>query len=81
MWIDRLGGEPAVRAALDGLWPSALGLVDETLRPELSRRVEERLGGALHVEPVERGDHLPELAELWEEMTMVRRSAPAGAQW
>ena len=25
--------------------------------------------------------HTDELAPLWEEMTMVRRSAPAGAQW
>jgi len=28
----------------------------------------------------ERGEHGPELAELWEEMTMVRRSV-AGARW
>jgi ring-1,2-phenylacetyl-CoA epoxidase subunit PaaC len=28
----------------------------------------------------ERGEHVPELAELWEEMTMVRRSV-AGAAW
>jgi hypothetical protein len=33
------------------------------------------------VEPVPRGVHEAELAELWEEMTMVRRSAPEGAQW
>jgi ring-1,2-phenylacetyl-CoA epoxidase subunit PaaC len=29
----------------------------------------------------ERGEHTPELAELWEEMTMVRRSQPAGTKW
>jgi ring-1,2-phenylacetyl-CoA epoxidase subunit PaaC len=29
----------------------------------------------------ERGSHGPELAELWEEMTMVRRSQPAGTRW
>ena len=28
-----------------------------------------------------RDDHTPELAELWEEMTMVRRSQPAGTKW
>jgi len=28
-----------------------------------------------------RGDHTPELADLWEEMTMVRRSQPAGTTW
>ena len=46
------------------------------------RRVEARLGRTLpDVEPVPRGRHEAELAELLEEMTMVRRSAPAGAQW
>jgi ring-1,2-phenylacetyl-CoA epoxidase subunit PaaC len=29
----------------------------------------------------DRDDHSPELAELWEEMTMVRRSQPAGTKW
>jgi ring-1,2-phenylacetyl-CoA epoxidase subunit PaaC len=29
----------------------------------------------------ERGEHAPELTELWEEMTMVRRSQPAGTKW
>jgi ring-1,2-phenylacetyl-CoA epoxidase subunit PaaC len=28
-----------------------------------------------------RGEHTPALAELWEEMTMVRRSQPAGTRW
>jgi ring-1,2-phenylacetyl-CoA epoxidase subunit PaaC len=28
-----------------------------------------------------RDDHTPELAELWDEMTMVRRSQPAGTAW
>jgi ring-1,2-phenylacetyl-CoA epoxidase subunit PaaC len=28
-----------------------------------------------------RGDHTPQLTELWEEMTMVRRSQPAGTTW
>jgi ring-1,2-phenylacetyl-CoA epoxidase subunit PaaC len=28
-----------------------------------------------------RDDHTPELSELWEEMTMVRRSQPAGTRW
>ncbi len=32
------------------------------------------------VEPVERGEHSDELAELWEKMTVVRRSVP-GATW
>jgi hypothetical protein len=29
----------------------------------------------------ERGEHTAELPELWEEMTMVRRSQPAGTKW
>jgi ring-1,2-phenylacetyl-CoA epoxidase subunit PaaC len=29
----------------------------------------------------ERGEHAPELTELWEEMTIVRRSQPAGTKW
>jgi ring-1,2-phenylacetyl-CoA epoxidase subunit PaaC len=29
----------------------------------------------------DRGEHSPELTELWEEMTMVRRSQPAGTRW
>jgi ring-1,2-phenylacetyl-CoA epoxidase subunit PaaC len=29
----------------------------------------------------ERGAHSPELPELWDEMTMVRRSQPAGTKW
>jgi ring-1,2-phenylacetyl-CoA epoxidase subunit PaaC len=28
-----------------------------------------------------RDEHTPELAALWEEMTMVRRSQPAGTKW
>jgi ring-1,2-phenylacetyl-CoA epoxidase subunit PaaC len=82
MWIGRLGHESAVRAALEELWGRALGVVDEGLRPELSARLLEKLGWApQNAEAVGRSEHLPELGELWEEMTMVRRSAPAGAQW
>ena len=82
MWIDRLGGEPTVRKALDDQWRYALGIVDEKLRPDLVRRVHEKLGWEPQgAEPVERGTHFPEFEALWQEMTTVRRSAPAGAQW
>ena len=82
MWIDSLGSEPAVREALERLWGEGLGVVESGLRPELTRRLTERLGWSPgDVTVVERGAHLPELASLWEEMTMVRRSAPAGARW
>jgi ring-1,2-phenylacetyl-CoA epoxidase subunit PaaC len=75
LWAARLREEPRFRAAVEELWPYALGVVSEELRPELARRV-----GLDVVEAKERGEHTPELAELWEEMTMVRRSAP-GADW
>jgi len=86
MWADRLlgsdEGRPRLDEALAELWPYALGVLDEALRPELVRRVEARLGRAMpEAEPVPRGTHEEELAELLDEMTMVRRSAPAGARW
>ena len=86
MWIDRLLGTDEGRGrldeAIDELWPYALGVLDDALRPELVRRVEAKLGRTMpEVEPVARGRHEAELAELHEEMTMVRRSAPAGARW
>jgi ring-1,2-phenylacetyl-CoA epoxidase subunit PaaC len=82
MWIERLGEEPSVREALERLWGHALGVVTAEQRPEQTERLVRKLGWSPgDVTVVERGDHLPELTTLWEEMTMVRRSAPAGAQW
>jgi ring-1,2-phenylacetyl-CoA epoxidase subunit PaaC len=77
MWFDRLAGEPQVRAALEELWPYALGVLDDELRPRLAERVRIELPEA---DPVERGRHTEELTPLWEEMTMVRRSV-VGASW
>jgi phenylacetate-CoA oxygenase PaaI subunit len=86
MWIERLlateEGAAKLREAVEELWPYALGVLDDELRPELARRVAGRLPWPLpEAEPVTRGRHSEELRELWEEMTMVRRSAPAGTQW
>jgi ring-1,2-phenylacetyl-CoA epoxidase subunit PaaC len=86
MWVDRLLGSDEGRErldeALDELWPYALGVLDAELRPELVREVEAKLGRTMSAaEPVGRGRHEAELAELHEEMTTVRRSAPAGARW
>jgi ring-1,2-phenylacetyl-CoA epoxidase subunit PaaC len=86
MWVDRLLGAPEGRErlneAVDELWPYALGVLDDELRPALRERAEAKLGRKLpDVEAVPRGVHEAELAELWDEMTIVRRSAPAGAQW
>ena len=86
MWLQRLraadDGRARLDKALDELWPYGLGVLDDGQRPELRRRLEEGLGRPLpDAAPVERGTHEPELAELLDEMTMVRRSAPAGARW
>jgi 1,2-phenylacetyl-CoA epoxidase catalytic subunit len=86
LWIDRLlssdEGRDRLHEAVDELWPYALGVLDDELQPELRRRAEARLGRSLpDVEPVPRGRHEAELAELLEEMTTVRRSAPEGSQW
>ncbi len=76
LWHARLRDEPRFREAVAELWPYALGVVTPAQRAELARRV-----GLDQVAAIERGAHTDELAELWDEMTMVRRSAPAGAQW
>jgi ring-1,2-phenylacetyl-CoA epoxidase subunit PaaC len=76
MWRERLHDEPRFRAAVDELWPYALGMLPPDQREQLATRLMRN-----EVEPVERGVHTDEFAPLWEEMTMVRRSAPAGAQW
>jgi 1,2-phenylacetyl-CoA epoxidase catalytic subunit len=33
------------------------------------------------LDSAQRGEHTAELTDLWEEMTMVRRSQPAGTKW
>jgi ring-1,2-phenylacetyl-CoA epoxidase subunit PaaC len=76
MWHDRLRDEPRFQRAVEELWPYALGVLPAELRGELVTRV-----GLAEVEAIDRGTHTDALAPLWEEMTMVRRSAPAGAQW
>ena len=75
MWAARLRDEPRFRTAVNELWPYALGVLEPEQRAELARRV-----GLDVVEAKERGEHTPELAELWTEMTEVRRSIP-GAHW
>jgi ring-1,2-phenylacetyl-CoA epoxidase subunit PaaC len=85
MWIDRLQatGEGAGRLhqAVNELWPYALGVLDDHLRPAWVEQMRTRLGFDLpEAKPVERGEHTDDLRELWEEMTMVRRSVP-GAAW
>ncbi len=79
LWAARLRDEPRFTAAVEELWPFALGMLEPALRPELARRV----GFAASNSPLqaqERGSHTAELPELLAEMTEVRRSEP-GAQW
>jgi ring-1,2-phenylacetyl-CoA epoxidase subunit PaaC len=75
MWADRLRDEPRFNDAVRELWPLALGVLAPEQRDELARRI--RLDP---VEAVVRDGHTEDLRELWEEMTMVRRSIP-GATW
>ncbi len=77
MWASRLRDEPRFASALEELWPYALGLLPEALRPRLAERV--RLPTDVKAQG-ERDAHTDELEPLWEEMTMVRRSVP-GASW
>jgi ring-1,2-phenylacetyl-CoA epoxidase subunit PaaC len=79
LWHDRLLGEPRYREALERLWPYALGLLDESLRERLEAPLPGLPRDAVPADAA-RGAHTPELAELWDEMTSVRRTAP-GAQW
>jgi ring-1,2-phenylacetyl-CoA epoxidase subunit PaaC len=75
LWHERLRNEPRFRDAVAELWPLVLGVVEPELRPALAARFE-----LPEVEPVERGEHAEGWAELWDEMTEVRRSVP-GATW
>ena len=79
MWAEQLraseDGRRRFEEALDELWPYALGVLEAGQRDRLCELV-----GREAVEAVERGTHTDELRPLWEEMTMVRRSAP-GASW
>jgi ring-1,2-phenylacetyl-CoA epoxidase subunit PaaC len=77
LWAERLQDEPRFAAAVEHLWPYALGVVTPGQRDELARRT--GLSAKL-AQAHERGAHTPDLEPLWEEMTEVRRSVP-GAQW
>jgi ring-1,2-phenylacetyl-CoA epoxidase subunit PaaC len=76
MWFERLRDEPRFRAALAELLPYALGVLEPASRPALLAAT--GLGEAV---AVERGEHDASWPELWEEMTSVRRSEPAGVAW
>jgi 1,2-phenylacetyl-CoA epoxidase catalytic subunit len=78
MWEERLRNEPRFQAALDELWPAAVAVLPEDLRPRLAERMGREIPPDLG--DYERGTHSEEWPALWEEMTEVRRSVP-GAEW
>jgi ring-1,2-phenylacetyl-CoA epoxidase subunit PaaC len=80
MWEERLGGEPRFQAALDELWPAAVAVLPEELRPKLAKRMNRELPSNTVLLSLERGNHADEWPALWKEMTEVRRSVP-GAAW
>jgi ring-1,2-phenylacetyl-CoA epoxidase subunit PaaC len=88
MWAERLLAVPDGRArllrAVRDLWPLALGALPEALHAAFRRAALELLPAEAEGAPpgpeARRGAHTAELAPLWDEMTMVRRSAP-GARW
>jgi ring-1,2-phenylacetyl-CoA epoxidase subunit PaaC len=81
MWHDRLKDEPRFQEAVADLWPYALGMLPEEQRGELAVRTGQVFPSDNLSLGHERGAHTDDLAPMWEEMTEVRRSAPAGAQW
>jgi len=78
MWQERLRHDPQFQAALDELWPTAVAVLPDELRPKLAERFGRELPEDLS--QFERGSHAEDWHALWEEMTEVRRSVP-GAQW
>ena len=75
MWREKLRGNERFDAAVAGLWPYVLGVLEPEERGRLAKLV-----GRDEVEAVERGRHEDGFTALHEEMTMVRRSVP-GAAW
>ena len=80
MWAERLSGDERFEAAVDELWPYAVAVLPESLRPALSERVGRPLPSNGLLLTLERGGEKHELRELHAEMTMVRRSV-RGATW
>jgi ring-1,2-phenylacetyl-CoA epoxidase subunit PaaC len=78
MWADRLRGNDRFEAAVEELWPDAVAVLDDDLRPRLAERIGLRLPSNTGLQG--RGEISDELRELWEEMTIVRRSI-VGATW
>ncbi len=80
LWADRLAAEPRFEAAVEKLWPFALGMLPSDQHDELAQRVGRPIPSNSLLQGSARGTHTDELEPLWLEMTEVRRSIP-GARW
>ena len=80
MWRERLRDEPRFRRALEELWPYAVAMADPADQERLSAQFERKIPSNRLLQGIGRGSHADGWTELWEEMTMVRRSVP-GAAW
>ena len=95
-WLYELADEIRIAALMGDADPAVAGLAAKINREEAYHRMhaqmwfdrledEPRFTAALEeLRPLldaGRDEHTEELSDLWNEMTMVRRSAPVGAQW
>ena len=94
-WLYETADAVRIEALAASDWPELAGLARKIQREEAYHRLHaemwhERLRNEpRYVEALEelrplvdrRDGHTPELAPLWEEMTSVRRSQPAGTVW
>jgi ring-1,2-phenylacetyl-CoA epoxidase subunit PaaC len=81
LWHERLRGEPRYVAAVDELFPYLLAMAEPGDHEALIARFEPRTVPSNTVLLAHgRGTHADGWAELWHEMTEVRRSI-AGATW
>jgi len=80
MWEERLRDDSRFQEAVERLWPYALAVLPPELQPSLADRLARTNPSNTVSLGILRGSHTGDLAALWEEMTMVRRSVP-GAAW
>ena len=81
LWHDRLRDEPRFLAAVDQLFPYTLAMAEPDDHDALIAQFEPKTVPSTTVlQGLERGTHTNGWAELWNEMTEVRRLIP-GAAW
>jgi ring-1,2-phenylacetyl-CoA epoxidase subunit PaaC len=81
LWHDRLRDEPRFLAAVDELFPYTLAMAEPDDHDALIAQFEPKtVPSNTVIQGLERGTHTDGWAELWNEMTEVRRLIP-GAAW